>query len=212
MFGKEGRREKRWWREPAISQKAVTEEGITEFGEWGRRSGWEGCKEALEEMWEEWRRNTKRILTFCLSSDNISSASQGLASSSGVLLRLGTQSYSPQPPAAPDYWSRICWVVIKSNADMRLKKGPLRFLQVPVCHPRKPVDSFFIVFGIGFRFFWHLCRMPRGISQGLPVLVSIEHTLMDIPMPFLCLAVASTSCSALYTYALAWLWVHHWHN
>lgn len=183
-----------------------------ESGEWGRRGGLEDWEEVVEEDREEWRGHTNGILTFCLSSDSTSSASQGLASSSGALLRLGTQSYSPQPPAAPNYWSRICWVVIKSNRDMRLRKGPLGFLQVPVCYPKRSPDPFCVDLGTGFRFNWYLCRMPRGISRGLLVHVSTVHILMGIPAPFFCLAVASTSCSALYTYALAWLWVHHWHN
>lgn len=145
-------REKRRW-----SQQAVTEEEITESG-----TGGKGSEKAVEEMWKEDREkrrgNTNRILTFCLSSDSISLASQGLASSSGVLLHLGTQSCSPQPPAAPDYWSRICWV-IRSNGDMRLKKSTLRFLEVPLYDPQSTPGVFFVHLIICFKLSWHLCRV-----------------------------------------------------
>lgn len=151
-------REKRRW-----SQRAVTEEEIIESG-----TGGKGLEKAVEEMWKEDREekkkkkrgNTNRILTFCLSFDSISLASQGLASSSGVLLHLGTQSCSPQPPAAPDYWSHICWV-IRSNGDIRLGKSTLTFLKVSLYEPQSTPGLFFVHLIICFKLSWHLCRMQR---------------------------------------------------
>lgn len=77
---------------------------------------------------------------------------------------------------------------------------------MPVCHLKSPPDPFFVDLGIeqesgttvGLVFHYALQVYFSGIT------VHIVHELMDIPALF-CLARASTSSSALCTYALPWL-------